>query len=368
MVYPSSSFAAGGFELYTPYTGISATPGETITYSVDVINNSSSIQDVSFSVSDLPKDWTYTITSDGHEIHNISTKPDGNQTVSLELQVPLKIEKGNYTFKLIGKGNGGRTDILPISVDITEKGTFKTELTSEQPNMEGHSTSDFSYTVTLKNRTAEEQHYALTTKAPRGWNVQFKVDGKNVTSVTLEANGSKDIDVSVTPAENVKAGKYKIPVKAATSSTSAKTELEAVITGTYDIEISTPSGRLSTDINAGSDKTIELIVKNTGSSTLTDIKLDSSLPPDWEVEFEPANLDKLEAGKSVKVKAKLKASKDAIAGDYVAEFTAETPEASSKAQFRVSVKTSMAWGLVGIVIIIGVVGSLYYIVRKYGRR
>ena len=49
-------------------------------------------------------------------------------------------------------------------------------------------------------------------------------------------------------------------------------------------------------------------------------------------------------------------------------FTAETDEASSSAEFRVSVKTQTVWGLVAVLIILIVVGGLVYVFRKYGRR
>src|SRR5699024_4886114 len=141
---------------------------------------------------------------------------------------------------LVAEGNGDTQASLPFLVTVSEKGTFKTEYTTEQPNMEGHADSIFTYTTTLKNHTAEKQHYALGSKTPKGWNVQFKADGNTVTSVTLEPNETKDIDVDVTPAENVKAETYTIPIQASSGSTSSDMELEAVITGKYGVELTTP--------------------------------------------------------------------------------------------------------------------------------
>ena len=47
------------------------------------------------------------------------------------------------------------------------------------------------------------------------------------------------------------AGTYKIPVRAATNGSSADLGLEVVITGSYGIELTTPTGLLSTSITAG---------------------------------------------------------------------------------------------------------------------
>jgi uncharacterized membrane protein len=363
-----TTHAAGPLTLYTPYTGLSVTPGETITYTVDVINDGNTIQNVTFGIQDLPKGWEHTITSSGKNVQQLSIQPDDQQQITIEITVPLKIEKADYGFDLIANGNGGTNAMLPFLVNVSEKGTFKTELITEQPNMEGHADSTFSYTTTLKNRTAEKQHYSLSSQAPKGWNVTFKADGKSVTSVTLEPNASKDLDIEIKPAENAKADTYQIPIQAATSSTSAKIQLEAVITGSYGLKLTTPTGKLSTDITAGKEKTIKLVVENTGSAALRDIKLKGSTPPNWTTKFETDTVPKLEAGQKTTVQATITAPDDAIAGDYVTTFTAETPEVSSEATFRVSVGTSTVWGFIGVLIILAVIGGLYYIFKKFGRR
>ncbi len=166
----------------------------------------------------------------------------------------------------------------------------------------------------------------------------------------------------------IEAGTYKIPVRAKTNATSIDLELEVVITGSYAIELTTPTGLLSTSITAGDQKRIELIAKNTGSAELKDIQLSASTPINWEVTFDPAKIEKIEARKTAQAFAVIKAPRKAIAGDYVTNIEARTPEASSKASFRISVKTSMLWGWVGVLIIIIALGSVYYLFRKYGRR
>jgi uncharacterized membrane protein len=113
---------------------------------------------------------------------------------------------------------------------------------------------------------------------------------------------------------------------------------------------------------------VELSVRNSGSAPLKNITLSASTPANWEVTFDPKKIDLLPAGKSAPVSATIKADKHAIAGDYVTSMQARTPEKTAKADFRVSVETSMLWGWVGILIICIALGSVYYLFRKYGRR
>lgn len=141
-----------------------------------------------------------------------------------------------------------------------------------------------------------------------------------------------------------------------------------MITGSYSLELTTPTGLLSTKVTAGDEKRIPLLVKNTGSADLQNIKMSFSAPVNWDVVFDPKEITSLAPGKSAEVFATIKAHKDAIAGDYVTNLEAKVPETSSKASFRVSVKTPMLYGWIGIMIIGGATSGVFYLFRKYGRR
>ena len=128
-------------------------------------------------------------------------------------------------------------------------------------------------------------------------------------------------------------------MKAATNSSSADLELEVVITGSYSMDLTTPTGLLSANITAGEAKQVELLINNTGSSELTDIKPEYSAPVNWSVTFDPKKVDRLQPGKSAQIFATIRADKKAIPGDYVTNIEAKTPEVSSKVSFRISVET-----------------------------
>src|SRR3546814_18338718 len=125
-----------------------------------------------------------------------------------------------------------------------------------------------------------------------------------------------------------------MPVKAVTSSTSADLALEVVITGSYDLQLTTPTGLLSAGITAGDDEKVELSVKNTGSSTLKGVELTASMPVNWQVTFEPKTIDQLEPGQTASVMATIEADKNAIAGAYVTTFRARAPEATRSEERR----------------------------------
>lgn len=355
--------ASGDVYLYTPYTTLTVPPGERVSFSVDLVNDSDAIHDFQLSVQ-APEGWNYQFTTSGRNVEGARIRPHDERMLTFLVDVPLQVDKGEYTVILGSPG----VDPLLLTIHVSEQGTYHSELTSEQPNMQGAASSSFFYELQLQNQTAEDQLYALAADVPRGWTATFNVNGTQATSAQVEANQRQRINVTINPPAGVQADTYVIPVRAATSTTSAEIDLEVVVSGSYDMQLTTPTGLLSTDITAGKDRRMEFEIRNTGSSTLEDIRMSHSSPYDWEVSFEPEIVESLGAGESEIVVARITSSDKAIPGDYVTTITASTPEANSSSHVRVTVKTSMLWGWLGIFIIAVVLVGIAALFRKYGRR
>ena len=356
--------AAQSFSLYTPFTEISVPPGESIDYPIDVINKGSAVKSAEIHVEGLPKGWTYLMKSGGWNIGKIAVLPGEKKNFSLQVQVPLKVNKGSYHFRVAAAG----LSELPLTVVVSQQGTFKTELTTDQANMAGAANTTFTFNAKLRNSTDAGQAYALNAAAPPGWKVSFKANYKQVSSVNIEPGHTQDISIEVDPPDETAAGTYKIPVTASTGATSADLGLEVGITGSYGLQLTTPTGLLSTDATAGDNKRLDLVVKNTGSADLKNIALVSAVPANWNVSFEPQKIDNLSAGQSVQVSATITPDSKAIVGDYMANLTAKAAGASALAPLRVSVETSLLWSWAGILIILLALSSVYFLFRKYGRR
>ncbi|MCL6524551.1 MAG: hypothetical protein K6T34_07795 [Thermoflavifilum sp.] len=360
-----TAHTAAAIRLYTPYMRISVHPGQTITYSVDVMNNTKTIKNVDLSVTGLPRGWDHSLKSGNWEVSQIAILPNQKETITLQVTVPLRVNKGIYRFYL----HAGNTVVLPLTVVVAQRGVYKTAFTTDQPNLEGAANSTFTFNTNLQNATADTQLYALDAQVPPGWDIAFKANGyKQVASVLVGPNATQNLTIEVHPPDQVPAGTYKIPVMASSGNTGAELELAVTITGNYGMSLSTPSGLLSTDVTAGSQKTLKITVTNTGSASLKKITFNASTPTNWDVTFDPKTIDELPPGKTADLRATIKADKHAIAGDYLVTIRASTQETNAKADFRVTVKTPMIWGWVGVLIILIALGSIYYLFRKYGRR
>ncbi|MGC9150573.1 MAG: NEW3 domain-containing protein [Microbacter sp.] len=360
----AATLTADSVTLYTPYTNISVPPGQTINYNIDVINDSKKIQNLHIVVAGVPRGWTTDLKSGGWNISQVAVLPGQKETLSLSIGVPVKVNKGTYHFNVIAKGAYS----LPLLVTVSKQGTYKTTLSSDQPNMEGTSKTTFTYQATLQNMTADTQLYALQAQVDPGWTVDFKVNYKQVSSVSVDPNQTQNIMIDITPPDQIPAGTYTIPVIAQTNNTSATMQLYVVITGSYNMSLTTPTGLLSTHITAGSTKRVQLLVQNTGSSILQQVHLDAAAPANWDVTFDPKEIAQIRPNGSAIVYATIKADKKAIPGDYQVDITAKNPQVSSTASFRVSVETSLLWGWIGVLIILIALGSVYFLFRKYGRR
>lgn len=348
--------------LYTPFTKVSASPGDRIDFQLEVINNSGAIQTSDIQVLGLPEGWSYEIKSGSWTVERISVKPKDKQSLNFQLQVPLKINKGTYNIRLQAGS------VLPIQVDLTEEGTYRTEFSASQLNVEGAANSTFTYTADLYNRTADAQVYAFRAEAPPSWGVAFKSNHQQVSSVQIEPNEKASLTIEVTPAESTKAGTYEIPIVASNGQGLSEIKLEAVVTGSYDIDLSTPTGVLSTGIRAGSTKQLTFKVKNTGSSDLNNVQVSGHVPINWEINFEPSKISKIAPGQSQEVSANIKADSKSLSGDYVVDIEARVPEKSAKTTLRVTVKASLFTGWLGLLIILFSLYLIYILIKKYGRR
>src|SRR5690625_6647992 len=132
--------------------------------------------------------------------------------MSLNIHVPFIVEKGVYEFQIIAGGY----DRLHLTIIVSEDATFKTEFSTKQANMEGAANSTFTFNASLRNSTSEEQVYALRSRAERGWNIVFKANYKQVSSVSISPNSTEDITIEIKALHQVKAGTYNIPIQAST--------------------------------------------------------------------------------------------------------------------------------------------------------
>ena len=335
-----------------------------------VSNTSGSGLDADLSIVSIPDSWEGYFSGSGSQISRVHVENGAESTVTFNLEIPEDAAEGDYTVQLQATSDTGLTDVTDLVLSIQEVQYGQGSFEAEYPEQEGASGTAFSFSTTLVNNSAADQSYSLSAEAPEGWQVSFQPSGEStqVASIEVAAASSEGLTVSVTPPENVEAGDYTIPISATSASDTLETELSVTITGTYALELSTPSGLLSFDAHANRESDVTLSITNNSNVDLQNITLTSSAPTDWTVMFDESSIEVLEAGATQEITAHVTPGDSAMTGDYVTTITASCSETSDTAEFRVSVKTDTIWGIVAIVIILALVAGVGAVFKKYGRR
>lgn len=374
VLMPQTVKAADGMSMSTDYPGITMKAGETTTFNLYFTNNEETELDVELEAADLPEGWSGYFKGSSSEVSSVHVA--ANQTkeespaLSYSLTLPEGVEEGTYQISLKADGGSGNTAVLPLTVKVAQEESGQGNFTAEYPEQQGASGTSFSFSTTLVNNGASSANYSLSANAPEGWQVTFTPSGESnqVASVPVESGASQGLTVAVTPPEKVEKGDYTINCTAVSANETLNLDLQVTITGTYSVLLTTPTGNLSMSAYANEETPVTLSIQNTGNVDLENLQLTSSASTDWNVRFDETTIDVLEAGATKEITAYVQPSEDAIIGDYVTAITVQNDQASSEADFRVSVKNHTTWGVVAVVIIVVLCIGLGVIIRKYGRR
>lgn len=374
VLMPQRALAAGSMTMNTNYPGITMKPGETTTFSLYFTNPEDSELNAQLSAQELPEGWSGYFKGSSSEVSSVHVGAgqikDESPSLSYSLTIPADAKEGSYEIVLKADAGAGNTATLPLSVRVAQKESGQGNFSAEYPEQQGASGTSFSFNTTLVNNGTGAATYSLAAEAPEGWQVTFTPSSAStqVASIPVESGASEGIKVAVTPTEKVEKGDYTIHCTAVSADETLTLDLKVSITGTYAVNLTTPTGNLSMSAYANEESPVTLSIQNTGNVDLNNLQLTSAASTDWNVRFDETTIDTLEAGATKEITAYVQPSKDAIIGDYVTAITVKNEQSFSELDLRVSVKNHTTWGVAAIVIIAALCVGLGLIIRKYGRR
>lgn len=363
-----TAFAAGGMSMSTAYPGVSAKPGNTLSFSLD-FDNPGPAGTVSLSAESLPDGWKGYFEGNGNQINQVYLKNGENKALaSFSLEVPDSAANGSYRVVLKASDTAESVPLV-LNVGINEENVGGSKLSTEHDTQQGPANKSFSFATQVQNNASIKQSFDFTAKAPEGWKVSFAASGQDtgLSAVEVDAHKSQTMNITVTPPQDAQAGSYSIPITASSGNENLSAELKVNISGNYGLKVQTPNQLLSFDAIAQRKTTVKLNVVNTGNIPLENINLSTEAPSGWTVEFSDSTIDQLEAGASKELSMYVTPSKDALSGDYVFNVSAKSSEASDTETFRTTVKTQTLWGFIAVAIILVLAGIVAWIFRKYGR-
>ena len=368
LAIPPATSAAGSVTLSTPYPAVAVPPGEKVSFTINV---STDVSDrVDLTVADVPDGWIASLRGEGFVVDGVQTTGNDPVELTLDVTVPEGAAAGSGRV-VVNARSGPARDSLALDIRVEEGAAGEVTLSSDFPVIEGAAGATFTFSVRLTNDTAEDLTFSLSAAGPAGWDAQARPSGQTqAASANVTAGGNTTVNVTATAPEGTEAGDYPIAVQAVGPDGTSEIELTARVVGNFDLEVTTQNGVLSTSGNAGSTIDQTIVVQNTGSGPLENVALSGTAPSGWTVTFDPPAVN-VPAGAEQNTAtsvAHIVPSTDAIAGDYQVNVSASNDLANGEADIRVTVETSLLWGIVGVALIILVIVGLGYVFRRYGRR
>jgi uncharacterized membrane protein len=363
--------AAATLNVTTPYPSVAVAPGSKVSFDLTITTGVEGT--VALSVSGTPTGWKATINGGGFVVQSVTASPSKAATARLDVDVPgdTSIASGNLR---VEARQGGRTAVLPVTVQVNASVAGDITLTTANPTLTGANDSPFTFDLTLTNGTAQDQTVSATATGPTGWAIDTKLSAAQAASTVVKAGSTTTITVTATPPQDAPAGHTDIDVTATAGSKTITGKLGIDITGSFKLALSTPNDVISAHGPAGSATTQQIVVKNTGTGALTNVKMTSTQPTKWTVAFDQDTIPTIAPGDQATVNAKITPTGEAVTGDYKVSFDANAPgengatAATDELAMTFTVETSPIWLFAGFALIVVILVALFYVFRTYGRR
>lgn len=360
--------ASAGLSITTPFPTVETQPGSTVKLDLNI--TSDVVEPVDLSVGGLPAGWQATLRGGGFVVHSVTANPTAPTKVTLEVAVDPSATAGLQTLTVTGTDAAGATSVADVNIDVVEQVNAGIGVVADFPSLSGDPGTAFTYNLTVTNDTPEQQTFTFDPTGPQGWTVTASPTAEaKAQTVSIDAGGTSQVKVVATPPDTTKAGKYPIDVTVtAANGSTGKIELEAVVTGTPTLQMSTADQRLNVSGKSATEKRVPLIVANTGTAALESVKLAGTAPTGWDVSFDPQEVTSVQPGETAQVTAIVKPASNAVAGDYALTIRASAGSQSSTVDLRYTLQGSRTLGLIALAVIVLAIAALVGVFVKFGRR
>jgi len=358
-----------GLYLLTDYPAVTVRPGTTSTISLRLQNYNLPPERLELSVSGVPTGWTATLLGGGQPVAAAMAATNSSASLQLRLDVPANAPMGTQNLTIAAHGKSMNAD-LPVAVTLAKDLPAKLTVTPQLPELRGTAKSSFEYQISIKNDSGKRLTVALAADAPRNFETSFTENfgSQELNAVPVDAGQSKDVKLKVRPPNTIGAGRYPVVMRATAEDATAKADVALEVTGQPKLDIAGRDGLVSARAEAGKEATIPVLITNSGTAPADQIELSGSGPSGWKINFEPKQIERIAPGQNQEVQAQVTPAAKAIAGDYVSTVRATSRGESASSNFRITVTTSMIWGVYGV----GIIGVALLVmvgaVARFGRR
>ncbi len=364
-----------GIAVAPEYSGVIVAQGEDVSVDLKVVNRGRQDEIIELTLPSVPKGWTAMIKTYSFGVTGVYVESDKSKSLTLKAEPDDDVGPGKYTFLVKGRTQDGKLTssgkvVITVRPKQEEKKSKDVRITTSYPVLEGPTDAKFEFSLEVENKLDKDTVFNLGYEGPRNWDIKFKpaYEEKYFSSLRIKQGQSESMAVEVKPYLLAEPGRYPIKVRVSSPEAKAEAEIMVVLTGTYKLDAGTADGLLSLSALRGKEANLSFYVKNTGSAKQNTVKFLSFKPENWKVEFKPEKLEALAPGDLKQVEVTITPAEEALVGDYSVGLAVEGEKAKKNLEFRVTVKASTAWGLIGVIIILVVVAGLLTTFFRFGRR
>lgn len=364
-----------GISVAPEYSGVIVVQGEDVSVDLKVVNRGRQDEIIELALPSVPEGWTAMVKTYSFGVTGVYVESDKSKSLTLKAEPDDDVGPGKYTFLVKGRTQDGKLTssgsvVITVKPKEVEKKSKDVKITTSYPVLEGPTDATFEFSIEVENKLDKDTVFNLAHEGPRNWDIKFKpaYEDKYFSSLRIKKGQTESMAVEVKPYLLAEPNRYPLKVKVSSPEAKAEAEITVVLTGTYKLDAGTADGRLSLSALRGKEANLSFYVKNTGSAKQNTVKFLSFKPENWKVEFKPETLETLAPGDLKQVEVAITPAEEALVGDYSVGLAVEGEKAKKNLEFRVTVKASTAWGLIGVIIILLVVAGLVTTFFRFGRR
>jgi uncharacterized membrane protein len=302
----------------------------------------------------------------------VMTTADGRISTGLPQDVyRLEISKPGYRSaekKDVKVKCGITTDAGTV---MLEKSSYAAETTVKSSLITTPAGKNPTFEMKLRNVGKAEDTYRLSTDGlPQGWYARYKesaAETSDISEILVPAGEEKTLFLEAIPPYGTKVGDYSFTAVIESSSDTYTEDLTAKISGSYEMRLS--ADRYRYEANMGETVEFDASVRNIGNAgALTGISFEVSAPQGWKATVTPSNITSLQPGESKKVNVKVVPPSSIVASEYKVTLKVVSDQGEQSDDFRVVVKEQSFAAILGLLLLVGIGGGVWYYFRKYQRR
>jgi len=354
--------------LTSTYPIVQTTPGSTISFDLTVKNILAKRFTGTISL-EVPNGWTGSIVKgDSSSLYGLSLEPGEFVNAKVKIDVPTDEASGNYV-AIVSLKTKDFDSTLPLNVTVV-KGTPKLKLRTDTPYVDAYAGNTANYPIEVENTGNSDGVVSISiTGVPAGYNWVIKdSSGSVISKLYLKAGESRKLNIIISIPPLAEPDVLSIVLEANAGESNDRLNLGLGILGWYSVAYVTQN--FYCESTAGDSIVFQVEVKNTGYSSLSNLKLEVSDTPDgFEVKADPNVVPLLKPQENAVFSLTITSDADISAGDYYITLSLKADQSQATVRsLHVYVKQRGEILLIGALIAVVMIGALFLIYRRYGRR